>query len=153
MALFRLSGQTFELATSNAQAFASVLDQEMEGLKEGLRKDTNRSCYGTTTGILAVATSAGSTTTLVTTNAQYVEVGMLVDLYNATDTNSANVLANASVVISNITYSAPNYTITFATTVTSTTTGFFITRAGSRGKEPVGFEHMVAGLTNTQRSW
>jgi hypothetical protein len=146
---FQLSGQTFELATSNAQAFASVLDQEMEGLKEGLRKDTNRSCYGTTTGILAVATSAGSTTTLVTTNAQYVEVGMLVDLYNSTDTNSVNVLANAGVVISNITFSAPNYTITFASTVTSTTTGFFITRAGSRGKEPVGFEHMVAGLTNT----
>jgi hypothetical protein len=145
----QLSGQAFELAESNAQAFASVLDQEMEGIKEGLRKETNRQCYGTTTGIIAVATGAGSTTTMVTTNAQYVEIGMFVDLYNATDTNSVNVLANANVQISDVTTTAGVTTITFATTVTSTTTGFFITRTGSRGKEPVGFEQMVAGLTNT----
>lgn len=145
----QLSGQAFELADGNAQAFASVLDQEMEGIKEGLRKDTNRQCYGTTTGILAVATGAGSTTTLVTTNAQYVEIGMFVDLYNSTDTNAANVLANANVQITNIVTAAGVSTITFGSAVTSTTTGFFITRTGSRGKEPVGFEHMVAGLTNT----
>jgi hypothetical protein len=145
----QLSGQSFELGESNAQAFATILDQEMEGIKEGLRKETNRQCYGTTTGILAVATSAGSTTTFLTTNAQYLEIGMFVDLYNSTDTNSANVLANANVQISDITFSAGVATVTFATTVTSTTTGFFLTRTGSRGKEPVGFEHMVAGLTNT----
>lgn len=145
----QLSGQSFELADSNAQAFATVLDQEVEGMREGLKKETNRQCYGTNTGILAVATSAGSTTTLVTTNAQYVEIGMFVDLWNSTDTNGANVLANSNVQITNITFAAGNYTITFGTTVTSTTTGFFITRTGSRSREPIGFEHMVAGLTNT----
>jgi len=99
----QLSGQLFELAESNVQAFASVLDQEMEGIREGLKKDTNRQTYGTNTGILAVATGAGSTTTFVTTNAQYLEIGMFIDLYNSTDTNSANVLANANVQITNIT--------------------------------------------------
>jgi hypothetical protein len=145
----QLSGPTFELAQSNAQAFASVLDQEMDGLKEGLRKETNRQCYGTTTGILAVATASGSTTTFITTNAQYVEIGMLVDLYNSTDTNASPVIATAGVVIQDISIAAGVATITFASAVTSTTAGFFITRAGSRGKEPVGFEMMIAGLTNT----
>jgi hypothetical protein len=86
---------------------------------------------------------------LLTTNAQYVEIGMTVDLYNSTDTNGANVLANAGLVISNIVTVAGVTTITFSTVATSTTTGFFITRGGSRSKEPVGFEQIVAGLTNT----
>ncbi len=144
----QLSGQTFELAESNAQAFASVLDQEMEGVKEGLKKDTNRQVYGTTTGILAVAAS-GTTTTFVTTNAQYLEIGMFVDVYDATDTNSVPVLNNANVEITDITFSAGNYTVTFGTTVVAVAVGDFLTRTGSRGKEPVGFEHIVAGLTNT----
>jgi hypothetical protein len=133
----QLSGQTFELAESNVQAFASVLDQEMEGIREGLKKDTNRQTYGTTTGILIVATASGSTTTLVSANsAQYVEVGMFVDLYNATDTNASPVLANSNVQISDVQTVAGVTTVTFATTVTTTTSGFFITRTGSRGKEP-----------------
>lgn len=145
----QMSGPLFELATTNVQAFASVLDQEMEGIREGLRKDTNRQTYGTNTGILATATGAGSTTTLVTTNAQYVEIGMFVDLWNVTDNNTTNVLANANVQITNITVAAGVSTITFGTAVTSTTTGFFITRTGSRSREMIGFEQIVAGLTNT----
>jgi hypothetical protein len=145
----QLTGQTFELAESNAQAFASALDQEVEGMREGLKKDANRQAYGTTTGILAIATAGGSTTTFVTTNAQYLEVGMFVDVYDATDTNSANVLNNANVEITNITEAAGVYTVTFGSTVVLTAAGDFLTRTGSRGKEIVGFEHIVAGLTNT----
>ena len=146
----QLSGQSFALAESDAQAFASVLDQEMQGIKEGLRKDTNRQVYGTTTGILVVATGAGSTTTMVTTNSpQYLEIGMFVDYYDVTDTNAVPVLVNANVQISDIVTTAGTTTITFATTVTATGAGDFLTRTGSRGKEIVGFEHIVAGLTNT----
>ncbi len=145
----QLTGQAFELAQTNAQAFASVLDQEVDGMREGLKKDTNRQTYGTTTGILAVATGAGSTTTFVTTNAQYLEIGMFVDYYDVTDTNSANVLVNSNVEITDITESAGVFTVTFGTTVTATGLGDFLTRTGSRGKEIVGFEHMVAGLTNS----
>jgi len=146
----QLSGQTFELAESNAQAFASVLDQEMEGMREGLKKDTNRQTYGTTTGILAVAVS-GTTTTLVTAaNAiMYAEIGMFVDVYDATDTNTTPVLNNANVEITDITESAGVYTITFGTAVTAVAVGDFITRTGSRGKETVGFQQMVAGITDT----
>lgn len=146
----QLSGQSFELAATNPQAFASVLDQEMEGMREGLKKDTNRQIYGTTTGILAVAAS-GSTTTLVTAanTIMYAEIGMFVDVYDATDLNSANVLNNSNVEITNITESAGVYTITFGTTVTAVAVGDFITRTGSRSKETVGFEQIVAGITDS----
>src|SRR5688500_15647844 len=142
----QLSGQTFELAETNIQAFSSALDQEVNGMKEGLKKDTNRQVYGTTVGILATATGAGSTTTFVTTNAQYLEIGMFVDVYDATDTNTTPVLNNANVEITDITESAGVWTITFGTTVTATATGDFLTRNGSRGKEKVGFEHIVMGI-------
>lgn len=144
----QLSGPTFELADTNAQAFASALNEEMDGIKEGLKKDTNRQIYGTTTGILAVAAS-GTTTTFVTTNAQYAEIGMFVDVYDATDTNASPVLNNTNVEITDITFSGGSWTITFGTAVTAVAVGDFITRTGSRGKETVGFEHIVAGLTNT----
>ncbi len=146
----QLSGQSFALADSNVQSFATLLDQEVNGMREGLKKDSNRQCYGTNTGILLVATASGSTTTLVSTNSpQYVEIGMFVDLWNATDTNSVNVLANSNVQITNIATVAGTTTVTFGSTVTSTTSGFFITRTGSRSREPVGFEQIVAGITNT----
>src|SRR6201989_1754569 len=42
----RLSGELMELAEKNFQAFASSMDQEMEGLKNVINKDSNRIVYG-----------------------------------------------------------------------------------------------------------
>jgi hypothetical protein len=144
----QLSGQAFELAETNVQAFASALDQEVEGMKEGLKKDSNRQAYGTKIGILAVA-SSGTTTTFVTSNAQYLEIGMFVDVYDATDTNTTPVLNNANVEITDITEAAGVWTATFGTAVTAVAVGDFLTRTGSRGKEKVGFEEIVMGVTDT----
>src|SRR5690606_27161983 len=62
-----LTGQTFELAERNPQAFASALQAEGDGLKEGLAKDMNRQVFGTSVGILGTAAS-GTTTTFVLPN-------------------------------------------------------------------------------------
>jgi hypothetical protein len=143
----QLSGQAFELAESNVQAFSSVLDQEMEGIKEGLRKETNRQVYGTSQGILAVAAS-GTTTTFVTADAtklQYLEIGMFVDVYDATSTVVTPVLNNANVEITDI--NTTTFTVTLGSTVTAVAVGDFLVRTGSHQKEPVGFEQIVAGLT------
>jgi hypothetical protein len=145
----QLSGQTFELAESNVQAFASVLDQEVNGLKEGLRKETNRQVYGTTQGVLATAAS-GTTTTFVVaaaTDLQYVEIGMFVDVYDATSTVSVPVLNNAGIQITGINVST--LTITLGSTVTAVAVGDFLVRGGSHQKEPVGFQQIVAGLAST----
>jgi hypothetical protein len=144
----QLSGQSFELADSNTQAFAAVLDQEMDGIKEGLRKETNRQVYGTSQGVLAIAAS-GSTTTFVVSSAtglQYVEIGMFVDLYNSTSTVVAPVLVTANAQITDINIATLTITLTTVGTVGA---GFFLVRTGSHQKEPVGFEQIVAGLATT----
>jgi hypothetical protein len=145
----QLSGQSFELADSDAQAFSGVLDQEMEGIKEGLRKETNRQAYGTSQGVLAVAASGTTTTFLVSaaTGLQYLEIGMFVDVYDATSTVVTPVLNNANVEITDITPST--LTVTLGSTVTAVAVGDFLVRTGSHQKEPVGFEQIVAGLAST----
>lgn len=145
----QLSGQTFELAETNRQSFASALDQEVNGMKEALKKDVNRQVYGTNTGILATAAS-GTTTTMVVANedAQYVEIGMFVDVYDATDTNTTPVLNDTNIEITNVVRGATTTTITFGSTITAVAVGDFITRTGSRGKEKTGFDQIVLGLTD-----
>lgn len=139
-----LTGQTFELADSNFQAFASALQQEMDGIKQGLAKDTNRQMYGTSTGKLATANAAGTTTTFVCSNAEaiYLEVGMLVDVYT-----SGDVIRNTGQTISNIqkdTPSAGSTTVTFAAAATAMASGDYIVRNGNLGKEIIGFRQIVS---------
>lgn len=137
-----LSGQVFELAERDAQAFASALDQEVNGLREGLKKDTNRQVYGTNKGVLVTANAAGTTTTLVTDNAQYVEIGMIVDLFDSGDTEK---LADAE--ITDVEETSPGvFTITFTPADgVATASGDYMTRADSSGKEKTGFEQIVIG--------
>ena len=145
----QLSGQSFELAESEVQTFAGLLDQEVDGIKEGLKKETNRQAYGTSQGVLAVAAS-GTTTTFVVADAtklQYLEIGMFVDVYDATSTVVAPVLNNANIEITDIV--VPTLTVTLGTAVTAVAVGDFLTRTGSHQKEPVGFEQIVAGLAST----
>lgn len=139
-----LSGQVFELAERDAQAFASALDQEVNGLREGLKKDTNRQVYGTTRGKLATATTNGTTTTFITTNAQYLEIGMIVDLYDSGDSEK---LGDAEITdIAADTPTAGDYTVTFTPADgVATAVGDYLTRANSAGKEKTGFEDIVIG--------
>lgn len=78
----RLSGQSMELAKTNTQAFASVLDQEVNGIQRDLAKDMNRQVYGTSVGALMTSNGSYTTTTVPTDNTQYMEIGMVVDVYN-----------------------------------------------------------------------
>lgn len=140
-----LTGQTFELAERNFQAFASALQQEMDGLKQGLAKDTNRQIYGTSKGVLATANAAGTTTTMVMSNAEaiYLEIGMFVDLYT-----SGNVLKESAREITNVqrdTPAAGSTTVTFTpAAAAATASGDYIVRDDNLNKEVVGFRQIVA---------
>jgi len=140
-----LTGQTMELAESNFQAFASALQQELEGLRQTLVKDMNRQMYGTSTGILATAAS-GSTTTLVTTDAdaQYLEVGMQLDIF---DTSAAGLMANAPFEITTLVSSAGNTTVTFTPAAgAAVAVGDTMHRSGSRNLETIGFKDIVSDV-------
>lgn len=79
----RFSGQTLKLADSNYQAFASALDEEMDGLKRDLAKDMNFQFYGPGTGVRASITADG-VNTITVNSVQYLEVDMMIDVYDIT---------------------------------------------------------------------
>lgn len=138
----QLTGQTMELADKNFQAFASALDSEMKGLREGISKDENRQLFGTSAGKLATATAIGSTTTFVVADAfaQYLEEGMFVDLYTSADASRV-----ADVTITSITSTGGNTTVTFTpASGTATAVGDYMTRDNSRNKELTGLAEIVA---------
>jgi hypothetical protein len=137
-----MTGQTFELADKNFQAFASALDEEMKGLRQSLSKDMNRQVYGTTKGVMATATAIGSTTTFVTTDAgaQYLEVGMFVDVFTSADASRV-----ADVTITALASAGGNTTVTFTPAAgAATAVGDYITRDNSRDKEITGLSQIVA---------
>lgn len=135
-----LTGQTFELADKDFQAFASVLDSEVNGIKEGLRKDMARQVYGDGSGLLATATS-GTTTTFVTANAQYVEVGMWVDVIDS-DGSTVN---NNNVEVTDVTDNGNGtFTITLGTAGTAIAVGDTMYRDNSKGKEITGLSAITA---------
>ena len=134
-----LTGQVLKLASKDPQTFASALDAEVSGLKEGLKKDFNRQVYGTNTGVLATAVT-GSTTTLVNTTPgalQYLEVGMIVDVIDS-DGSTVN---GADVEI--LTINLATGTVTFAAIGTAVAVNDFMVRADSLGKEITGFSQIV----------
>lgn len=76
----RMSGQTMELAESNAQAFVNVMSEEVDGLKTDTLKDCSRIFYGDATGALAVTTAVATANQVTVASTQYLEVGQVIDI-------------------------------------------------------------------------
>lgn len=137
-----LTGPTMELADSKFQAFISVLEQELEGLRQTLSKDTNRQMYGTSAGILATAVT-GSTTTLVLPDAQaqYLEVGMIIDIW---DTSAASLMTGGPFEITTLASAAGSTTATFTGAAgAAVAVGDTMHRTGSRNLETIGFKEII----------
>jgi hypothetical protein len=77
----QLTGQAISLSDSDPKAFAKVLDQEMDGLKNDVQKDMNRQVYGDGTGAIGVVSATGTTVNTVTvSDARLFQRGELVDI-------------------------------------------------------------------------
>lgn len=140
----QLSGQVFELADTNEQAFTSAVTEEMEGLREGLKKDQSRQFYGSAIGKLCTSNGAGSTTTLVMADSQaiYLEQDMYVDLYNSGDVLHTG---GSNLQITAIASSAGTTTVTFTPPVTgATASAEYFVRNGSRARETIGLSQIVS---------
>lgn len=154
----RLSGQTFELADKNYQAFASAMDLEMNGLKGDIQKDVNRIFYGDGTG--ALATSSGTTTTVNTitvTSTKYLEVGQQIDLGTAAQLLAATP-AGANRQITAINKSTK--VVTFDGAAISTAASTLLVRTGNYLREPNGLKSIVTATGSlfnvdptTEPSW
>lgn len=135
----RLSGQSMELAQSNFQAFASVLDEEVNGIQRDLAKDFNRQIYGTSVGALVTITGANAAAVIPATNTQYLEVGMLIDVYDSTGVTLKT--AVGGVTITAITKNT-NFTVSVAPGV-ATVNGDIAVRQGSLNREIIGLAQIV----------
>lgn len=131
-----LTGQTMELAEKNFQSFASALTQELEGLRQTLAKDMNRQVYGTSTGTLAVVTADG-TNTVTVASTQYLEVGMVIDIWDPT-------LVTPRVQTRNITaINTSTNVVTYDGADGTASANDVVTRTASQGKETIGFSQIV----------
>ncbi len=137
----RLSGQVFELAEKNYQAFASAMDLEMTGLKNDLAKDTNRQFYGTNLGTMATVTiteaAAGGSNVATVNTVKYLEIGQQVDL--KVGTTSTDRAANRQITAINET----SRVITLSGAAFTATAGDILVRQGNYNREITGLAAQV----------
>jgi len=120
----QLTGQAISLSDTDSKAFAKALDNEVEGLKNDLKKDMNRQVYGSGNGAIGVASGANTGAVADVYDARLFQVGMVVD------TQSGTTVDNEGLVVSSIDVAAG--TVTFTTTPgTALADGDIIVRAGS----------------------
>lgn len=134
----QLTGQTIELADTNYQAFVSVLDKEVSGLKDDVAKDQNRQVYGDGTGVLATITADGVNTVTVA-DGMYLLEDMMVDILAAdlVTVRAANrQLTNVDPDAGTATYSGADASATIVA-------GDVIVRTGNANREWTGFKKIV----------
>lgn len=138
----QLTGQTLELAKSNAQAFVSALDLEINGLKDDLRRDTNRQFYGDGTGALAVAKTAGTTVNTFTAQSTgRIQDGMAVDVFSAAAVASNGAATASNRIVTN--YVDSTGVITLSGAPFTTAVGDVLVRTGSVNREWTGIGAMI----------
>lgn len=134
----RLTGQTFELATKNYQAFINTVDRELTGLKEDLAKDQNRQVYGDGTGLVVGFAANGTATNTLTTDygIQWAQIGMQIDIVD-----SAGTVLQSNRQITNVDVEGNTITIDGAAVTTAATD--YAVRTGSVNREWEGFESII----------
>ena len=154
----RLTGQVMDLVKENFQAFSSAITEEMNGLKEDLKKDTNRILWGDGVGVLAVvgATAASGSSDLEVEagpgNTRWLDMDMRIDILSA---DGATVKA-AGAIITYVDEVAGDVTISPALS-SGLVAGDIIVRQGNYKREPQGLTSLVSdsadplfGLSKTE---
>lgn len=140
----RFSGQTLKLADGNPKSFASVLDEEMTGLKDDLAVDQNRQIYGDSVGTIATATGANTGNVIPVEWAGWLQDGMMIDVI---DSDGSTVNASNRQVV-DVDPDANTFTISGAAVVTAA--GDFVVRTGNINREWHGFGSIISATSELQ---
>lgn len=135
----QLTGQTIELADSNYQAFTSVLDKEVSGLKDDVSKDQNRQVYGDGTGVVATVT-ADAANAVTVADGMYLQEGMQVDIL-ASDLTTVRA---ADRQLTSVDPDAGTATYSGADASASIIATDVIVRKGNANREWTGFKKIVS---------
>lgn len=137
---FELTGQTFDLAEKDYQAFSSIVSEESTRIKDDLMVDRNRQVYGNGTGIMATTASlAGQVITLSTAGlgVKAIQDGMRIDVM----VGSTSVVRQGNLLVTDIDTTA--LTITVTGTTTGIVAGDVIVRNGNYGNEWTGLNAII----------
>jgi hypothetical protein len=134
----RLTGQALKLADSEFQSFASVLNEEVNGLVRDLAKDYNRQIFGTSVGALLTSSGTYATNTIPTGNTQYMEVGQLVDVWDSTGTTQKATARNVTAVTKNASI------VVDGAAIATGAAGDIVVRTGNLNREIIGFSQIVS---------
>lgn len=144
----QLSGQTMKLADSNYQSFASVLDNEVNGVAKDLAKNLNFQIYQDGSGNRAVCTTVGTTVnTFTTTNTQWVQLGYYYDVIDGTTLGNANPTVKAA---NRQATAITSTVVTLSGAAFSSALGDILVVAGSVNREWTGLGKMVAATGSYQ---
>lgn len=137
-----MTGQTFELANSNPEAFLDAMDLERDGLKDDLAIDMNRQVWGDGTGRLATFSgSIGASTTGTVSNTQYLQEGMQVDVLSSAGVVKSSNLRISAINEVNVQTGAGTFTISASVAWAA---GDFLVRTGNYQNEWTGLQSIVS---------
>jgi hypothetical protein len=161
----KVTGQVMDLAETNAQAFASALDNEMKGLKEDIAKDSARIFYGDGLGTMATVRDVKSSQIIPVYDCQnfFGQIGAVIDVVRPSatpgtdgptydpDSNYLNTplgLGTATVVSTGLVVTAIDTTAGANTVTVSGTLGTIqatdiLVRKGNYRNEPYGLTALV----------
>jgi len=136
-----LTGQAFDLAEKDYQAFSSLVSEETTRVKDDLGVDRNRQVYGNGTGILATTASlAGQVITVSTTGDVGIwrlQDGMKIDVM----IGNTNVIRQGGLTVTDISITANTVTVTGTTT--GIIAGDVLVRQGNYGNEWTGLAAII----------
>ena len=141
----RLTGQAMKLGQTKPQAFASILDEEMTGLKDDLKKDQNRQVYGDGSGAIATARAIyGPGLVIPVAWAGWAQLGMQVDIINgATLGNPTPTVIASNRQVTAISMAAGANTVTIDGANVSVAVGDIIVRTGNVNREWAGLAAII----------
>jgi hypothetical protein len=132
----QVTGPAMRLLDTNVQAFVDIVDDEMEGLKDDLVKDSARIAYGDGTGAKAVLSGTQTVANqLQVADAQYLAVGDLIDVVSTGGTVRGAARSITAISGTTVTYSGADITTDANTDL--------VVNAGSFGREPNGFASII----------
>lgn len=137
-----LSGQAIELVNENSSAFASAMTEEMTGLKDDLKKDTQRILWGDGSGVLATVATAGTTVNTVDVgggfdSVKWLDLDMQVDVVTADGTTTK--ASNRKITAIN----ESTGVVTLDGAAFSSAVGDILVRTGNYGREPKGLGALI----------
>lgn len=136
----QLSGPVIELVDSDFNTFISALELETDKIKDDLKVDLNRQCYGNGTGLLAVTiTTVGSNvTTVIGSGIKNLQIGEVIDVYTAAN------FASEGAVKQTVTITAITATTITVSSAVTWAVGDCIVRTGNINREITGIGAIVS---------